>query len=166
MSNDEELMKNYQAGDMSSFDELYGRYKGKVYGFISSRVKEHSRDEIFQRVFTRLHQKKHLYKQEYPFAPWFYTLIRNVIIDFYRERKFEYIELNEEMMWEREDEIQEFDLSILESLDEKEALLLYQKFVEGLSYKELEDKLNIKSATLRKRISRLVKKLKDNLGYN
>lgn len=166
MSNDEELMKNYQAGDMSSFDELYGRYKDKVYGFISSRVKEHSRDEIFQRVFTRLHQKKHLYNQEYPFAPWFYTLIRNVIIDFYRERKFEYIELNEEMMWEREDEIQEFDLSILESLDEKEALLLYQKFVEGLSYKELEDKLNIKSATLRKRISRLVKKLKDNLGYN
>ncbi|MCF8058983.1 MAG: sigma-70 family RNA polymerase sigma factor [Bacteriovoracaceae bacterium] len=163
---DEELMSNYQTGDLQAFEELYKRYKGKVSGFLYQRVNEPYREDVFQKVFTRLHHKKHLYKADYPFSPWFFTLIRNVVIDFYREKKEEHAEFDEMIHQEMDSDDSQFDLSILSGLDEKDALLLYQKFVEGQSYEELENELNIKSATLRKRVSRIVKKLKLNFGYN
>lgn len=162
---DEELMESYKIGTISSFNELYDRYKQKVMGFLFKKVKEGEREEVFQLVFTRLHEKKHLYNSSQPFAPWFFTLIRNVIIDHYRRGRIEYVELNSsyepfegsdsEDRSDKETEASE----VLNELKEDEAILLYRKFVDGLTYNELEKEFSTKSATLRKRISRLVKKL-------
>jgi RNA polymerase sigma-70 factor (ECF subfamily) len=158
---DEELMENYKKGSVSAFEELYKRYHQKVMGFLGKKLAhEEVKEEVFQQVFTRLHQKKHLYDTSYPFAPWFFTLIRNVIIDHYRKEKVDYVELATEVESEEQNSEAPDKEGVLSDLDEKDAVLLYKKFVEGLSYKELEAELSAKSSALRKRVSRLIKKLK------
>lgn len=160
---DEELMENYKQGSVRAFEQLYERYHQKVMGFVAKKVSESEKEEVFQQVFVRLHQKKHLFDSTYPFAPWFFTLIRNVIVDHYRKEKVDYVELVEDLPTESEQEediTKEEAHQVLSQLKEDEALLLYKKFVDGLSYKELEKELAVKSSALRKRVSRLLKSIK------
>lgn len=171
MISNEELMQQIQGGSEEAFEELYGRFRGQVYGFISKKVKGDDRDEVFQIVFLKLHQKSHLYKTEYPFSPWFFTLIRNTVIDFYRSNKVEYVSLEEESLVSSGDDsdslgLASADLGRLDGISSEEQILLYKKFVEGQGYVDLEAHFGIKAASLRKRVSRLIKKLRNREGIS
>ena len=77
MKTDEELMEEYKKGGEAAFNEIYLRYKKRVYGYLMKRVKAEQSDDLFQQVFSRLHEKRYLFKEGDPFAPWFFTLIKN-----------------------------------------------------------------------------------------
>lgn len=157
LKSDEELMMAYCDGEEEAFGELFKRYKGRIYGYLQNKVPLKDRDDLFQSSFIKLIEKRHLYKSEYPFAPWFFTLVRNNMIDQMRKQKGESVELNE------------FDIAVLDEevtelpqwgLSDEEMNLLYQKFVEGKGYSELEEEFNSKSSALRKRVSRIIERIK------
>lgn len=80
-------MKRYQAGDESAFNELYGRYNRRVYGYLSQRgLPPELMDDAFQETFQRLHRHLHRYDSRYPFAPWLFTICRNALVDCLRKR--------------------------------------------------------------------------------
>ncbi|GAB4023188.1 MAG: hypothetical protein Fur0010_26430 [Bdellovibrio sp.] len=150
-------MMAYCDGEETAFAELYQRYKSRIYGYLQNKVPPKDRDDLFQSSFIKLIEKRHLYKNDYPFAPWFFTLVRNNMIDHMRKQKRESVELNE------------FDIAVLDQkvtelpqwgLSEEEMTLLYEKFVEGKGYSELEEEFNTKSSTLRKRVSRIIERIK------
>jgi RNA polymerase sigma-70 factor (ECF subfamily) len=153
MATDEELMQAYQSGDEQAFNEIYLRYKNRVYGYLNKKVSEEKRDDMFQMIFVKLHEKKYLFNVEESFSPWFFTLIRNLIIDNYRKKTPEFEEITEKQS-------SSIDKEESAEIDLTKHKLLYLKFVEGLSYKELEKEFNTSSSTLRKRISRLVNKIR------
>ena len=155
MKTDEELMLNYCAGESSGFSELYRRYKKRVYGFLNEKVMAQERDDVFQKIFLKLHDKRHLYNAEYAFAPWFFTICRHVIIDHYRAQKKSHEEIDLEQMV-AETSGDEADFPELPSMSEDQYRLLYLKFVEGRGYKELEREFNSSASSLRKRVSRLL----------
>lgn len=165
---DEELMIAYQQGSLNDFEQLYFRHKNKVMGFITKKLKisDQEKEEVFQSIFSKLHQNKHLYDAKRPFLPWFFTLINHAIIDHHRREKVDYVELPHDPSDEGQvaqgnnHEIQEEIHKVFSNINEEEAQLLYKKFVDGLSYKELEAQFNVKSSTLRKRVSRLISKIK------
>jgi RNA polymerase sigma-70 factor (ECF subfamily) len=167
MKSSEELMILIQSGDSMAYEELYARFRGQVYGFLAQKVKGEDRDELFQVVFMKLHEKSHLYQREYPFKPWFFTLIRNSVIDFYRSQKITYVGLDEgeDPSYEPfENSESESGIEKLNGLSLEEEKLLYLKFVEGLGYNELQSEFKVAAASLRKRVSRLIKKLRDREG--
>lgn len=163
---DKNLMRLYIQGDNQAFEKLYGLYKKRVYAYINKRVKSAYVDDLYQAVFMKLHEKKHLYNDEYPFSVWFYTLIRHTIIDWQRKNKVQFTDFNESEHsyedQENQDHLQDLDLG---SLDEGSRQLLYQKFVEGKGYRELEVEFNNTSSNLRKKVSRLVKQLRGKHGH-
>lgn len=158
---DEELMDAYVKGDQLAFERLYKRHKNRVYGYMSQKMAADKIDDVFQLVFTKLHQKKHLYKREYPFLPWFYTLIKNTLIDFCRKEKIIFEEFASEPV--ASESFNETDLNL--NLKEEEYQLLYAKFVEGFGYKELERGFDASASTLRKRVSRLITAIRKRNGY-
>ncbi|PIP93193.1 MAG: hypothetical protein COW00_11045 [Bdellovibrio sp. CG12_big_fil_rev_8_21_14_0_65_39_13] len=163
MKSDQELMIAYISGDQQAFSELYTRYKPRVYGYLSQKVAPTERDDLFQSVFMKLHHKKHLFKPEYAFAPWFFTLIKHEIIDVARRNSKRTTEpLFEEQHFQDDQTGQSDSVEKIESLNlnEQDQKLLYLKFVEGKGYQELELEFSSKAATLRKRVSRLLEKLK------
>ena len=76
---DEELMNEYAANDDSrSFELLYHRYAGMVFGYLMNRVRDQAQcEEIHQNVFLKLHQVREQYRNDLPFAPWLFTIVRS-----------------------------------------------------------------------------------------
>ena len=154
---DAELMSAYQRGDEKAFLEIYERYHERVFSYLQRRIKNDMVQDLYQDIFLKLHEKKHLYKKEYAFAPWFFTMIRHSTIDFFRRRR-----IVTEVLSENLHHVGAEETTDLESfgLVEADQLLLYKKFVEGKAYQELAEEFSQSSASLRKKVSRLIKNIR------
>ncbi len=81
-------MTRYQGGDEVAFEEIYGRYSKKIYGFIMRRLTNPDTSaELFQETFLRLHRGRELYRPEMPFKPWLYTIANNLIRDRFKAKE-------------------------------------------------------------------------------
>lgn len=164
MKSDEKLMVEYINGDLEAFNLLYSRYKGRVFGVLTKKLRPEKVDDVFQAVFLKLHEKKHLYSPEYNFAPWFFTLIRNHIIDVYRKVDMDASPLMKNLEdHEPADSRIDYNIDIpsFEKLSGSDQSLLYKKFVTGHDYNEIAAELGKSTPSLRKRVSRLIQKLRN-----
>lgn len=165
---DEKLMMQYQMGSYESFQELYRRHSGIVYGFIKKRIKnEAMTSDIFQEVFMKLHKSKNLYKKELPFRPWLFTITQNALVDEVRKMKgkiFADVDLDQ-----LEDSRQSFNVKInltpiLTDLSLTQKAAIEMRYVEDKTFKEIAAALNTSEANVRQIVSRAIRNLKDLIG--
>ena len=168
------LFAAYCEGDDDAFTALYGELSPRVYGYIRKRIsKESDATEILQTVFLKMHRFKHSYNDRYPLSAWVFTLTRNILIDFYRENgRGIWLSYTDDIA--KTAEIQGVGLDQnpanankhvdLSHLNGDERKLLEDRFFQGLSYKELSEKLGKSPGSLRKRVERLLKRLRNPVG--
>ena len=86
---DEELLRRFNEGDASAFEELVRRYQRPVYNFILRSVRRRERaDELMQDVFMKVVQRAGDFKGNSKFSTWLYTIARNLCIDHSRKMVF------------------------------------------------------------------------------
>lgn len=163
MKTDEEWMKEYQKGSEEAFGVLYEKYSPMVFGFIRKRLRESEVEDLYQKVWRQLHEKRDLYKDQ-PFAPWFFVIIKHLLIDEYRSMGRRN---NKELQDELIDKIYHQNSSdiedILELLPEESRDLVRKYYLEGVSYEELENQTGLSQTNLRQRLSRALKGLRNKL---
>jgi RNA polymerase sigma-70 factor (ECF subfamily) len=163
MQTDEELMRRYQEGSEAAFMELYEKYSPLVYAFIRRRLRASEVEDFYQKVWRQLHEKRELFRDQ-PFAPWFFVMMRHLLIDEYRSaapRKVEYRdELFDKLYASNSDETLVED--ILNSLPKESRDLVRKHYLEGLSYEDLEKETGLSQTNLRQRLSRALRGLR---GY-
>jgi RNA polymerase sigma-70 factor (ECF subfamily) len=165
---DEELMLAYMEGDMEAFEALYGRHKGRVFGFLLARLKDRSEaQDVFQAVFAKLHRKRQLYRPEIPFLPWLFTLARNTLIDHCRQR-----DAYGERFTAAEAAIENYAAPVsdtapiaaavaeLARLNASQRQALELRFNQGLTFAEIAEQLQISPDNSRQIISRAIRKLR------
>lgn len=158
---DENLMTLYKDGDHHAFSKVYEKYAPMVYGYLKKRLSKDEVEDAYQNVWRQLHEKRDFYTGQ-PFAPWFFVLIKNLLIDQYRQeaRKIAYLR----MLESKNGEINEPVLVDLEALlatlpkDSKDMIQKY--YLEGYSYEDLEKESGLSQVSLRKRLSRAVSQLR------
>lgn len=161
---DEELMKRYQSGNEEAFNRLYAKYSPMVYGFIKKRLRGSEVDDFYQKVWRHLHEKRTHYKDQ-PFGPWFFVMIRHLLIDEYRslgkrsEKDFHH-ELVEKIYQSRSRIEVEDELSQLP--DETKALI-EKYYLDEASYEDLEKETGLSQTNLRQRLSRSIRGLREKL---
>ncbi len=156
-------MTAYQKGSEEAFNRLYEKYSSMVYGFIKKRLRDSEADDFYQKVWRHLHEKRDLYKGQ-PFLPWFFVLIRHLLIDEYRtlgrkkERPMsdEYIDRMFKKSTGTPEEVEEF----LKKLPPESADLVRKYYLEEVSYEELEKESGLSQTNLRQRLSRAVRSLR------
>jgi RNA polymerase sigma factor (sigma-70 family) len=80
-----ELVAATRAGDDRAFEELYARYRERIFAFILNRVHDHGRaEDIAQDVFMSALRRMRAGDQEIAFKPWIYEIAKNACIDEYR----------------------------------------------------------------------------------
>lgn len=85
---DEELMAQYQQGEIAAFDLLYLRYEQRIYNFLLRLVRDRARGaELFQETFLQLHQGRHRYDPQRPFGAWIFRIARNLAYNEFRRAK-------------------------------------------------------------------------------
>jgi RNA polymerase sigma-70 factor, ECF subfamily len=146
---------------------LWDQYSRRLRAFIRSRIgNEAEAEDILQEVFIRVH--RHLCCQPDWHKPqgWLYQIARHLIIDHYRRRR-ELAELPEN--WPAEPDLPEEDpaavlaLSLPEMINElpepyRQALLLTE--YQGLSQKQLAERLGISLSGAKSRVQRAREKLR------
>ncbi len=157
MQSDEELMKAYQAGSEAAFNELFRRYSPIVYGYLGKRIRHDEVADVYQKVWRELHEKRAVFRDQ-PFAPWFFVLMRNLLIDEYRvlgrqrEREKKYVPPTPDSGLDLDELLQ--DLPV-ETRD-----LVKGHYLDEKSYAQLESELGVPQASLRQRVSRALSSLR------
>ena len=155
-----------------STEQVWGEFKAQLRRFVASRVRnEADVEDILQEVFIKIHRGLERLADDARLQAWVYQITRNAVIDHYRR-----VEQNVEVPSERPDVVAEEDggegaesevaawlRPLAEDLPEKyrEALLLTD--IEGLTQKELAERLDISLSGAKSRVQRAREKLKDAL---
>jgi RNA polymerase sigma factor (sigma-70 family) len=175
---DARLVALVRAGEDEAFEELYRRYQRRLAGFVAKRVGDPARaEEITQEAF--LSALRGLRASDAPIAwkPWLYEIARNATIDFHRRgRNTELVSV------EQPERLRPLDRDRLVSsrapdvvLDEKERFehlrgafdelpdnhhrVLVMRELEGLSYGEIAERLNLTNAAVESKLFRARRRL-------
>lgn len=160
---DEQLALLYVNGNNHAFDELLARNQSKIFTYIMFVVRDNEiANDIFQdtfvKVITKLKEGK--YTDCGKFSYWVTRIAHNVIMDTYRQQKNEHIvepgenndltniQSNTMIGFSREDEIvnsQVFDdvKRMMNSLPPTQREVVYMRFYQDLSFKEIADITNV-----------------------
>jgi len=180
---DEELIARFQQGDLQAFDILVRRYKDQllnyVYRFVGNRS---DAEDIVQETFLRVYKNKHYYKEIAKFSTWVYTIAGNLAKTELRRRKRRKVfSVSNFVDEERDYDIpdlernpeQEVEGSIKDDIIQKAIEKLPPKFkevillrdVQGFSYEEISQILNIPLGTVKSRVNRGRLKLQEDLKF-
>jgi len=85
---DEQLMVSFVNGSQEAFDELVGRYAGKMTNFVYRQVAHFATaEELAQDAFLAVYRKKHTFKSGYSFSSWLYKIAINLCRMHFRKMK-------------------------------------------------------------------------------
>jgi len=168
-----ELLKK---GSSPSFDSLYRRYSGKLYNFVMkvSKGNSYMAEELVQRTFIKVWETKEYVNPDKSFISYLCTIAKNMLLNEYEHQTIQFI--YEEYIKVRsvvndDSTEKEVDKNLLEEYIDKladklppkrrEIFLLSRK--EGLSNKEIAQKLNITESTIETQLSKALAFMKSEI---
>ncbi|WP_064505468.1 RNA polymerase sigma factor [Defluviitalea phaphyphila] len=184
MSNKDEisLIKKAKKGDILAFEELILRYEAKIYN-IAYRMLSNEEDakDVSQEIFIKVFKKLKKFRGDSNFSTWLYRIATNACIDELRKRKGKEIYSVDEKIETKEgsiikeyvDDKQNVEELIINkekaysiqlainklSEEHKKAIIL--RDLQGLEYNEISKILECSLGTVKSKISRARRKLKE-----
>ena len=169
---DEQLMSLFQEGDENAYIELVNRYKDKLINFIFNYLGDlESSEDVVQDTMIKLYQKKHYYKEIAKFSTWLYTIAKNLANTELRKRKqrkttllsqFSKDDKTYELPSNDPEPGQEIQTDIVnkiirdavDQLSEKFKIVIVLRDIQGLSYEDISEIINVPIGTVKSRINR------------
>ena len=169
---DEQLMLLFQGGDEKAYIELVNRYKDKLINFIFNYLGDFELSEdVVQETMIKLYQKKHYYKEIAKFSTWLYTIAKNLANTELRKRKqrkttllsqFSKDDKTYELPSNDPEPGQEIQTDIVnkiiknavDQLSEKFKIVIILRDIQGLSYEDISEIINVPIGTVKSRINR------------
>jgi RNA polymerase sigma-70 factor (ECF subfamily) len=82
------LMRRYQAGSMEAFEEIYGRTRSMVRGYVLALTFDRDgAEDVVQETYLQAHRSRHTYDPRLPFKPWLLGVARHVRLTRERARR-------------------------------------------------------------------------------
>jgi RNA polymerase sigma-70 factor (ECF subfamily) len=160
---DEELALAYIDGNNRAFDELLTRNQEKIFTYIMYVVKDEDlANDLFQETFLKVITKlqNHQYADSGKFLWWLTRSAHNVIIDYYRAQKSDKVvdaprendlsnlRSDNVMDGNRENELSNAQVlkdvkRLMDALPEAQRDVVYMRFYQELSFKEIAKLTNV-----------------------
>jgi RNA polymerase sigma factor (sigma-70 family) len=160
---DGELVAATRRGDDAAFEQLYERYRGPIAGYVQRMCKDHARaEDITQEVFMSALRRMRDTDRPIAFKPWVYEIARNACIDqFRRSQRGEEVSYDTAESLPGADHVRLVtrDASPDDAFDTKQRLdhlcgafgglsethhkILVLRELEGLSYREIGERLGM-----------------------
>lgn len=165
-------------GDRHAAGALYDELAPKVHGFIFARTgRREVAEDISQDVFLKLIEKIEMFdEKKATFVVWFWRLTRNMLVDYFREKKEISLSNFEDKDLDRlasyvayggvdaklaHEKLQKF----LKTLGEEEQHIFELRYIAELSYKEMAELLGKSEGALRVAVLRVREKIKNGFTY-
>lgn len=176
LAEEAQLARRAQSGDQAAFADLVGRYTGAVYNQAYRMLSnaQESEDAV-QEVFLRAYRRLDSYDPGRRFVTWLLTIGSNYCIDRLRRRRMSWLTLDDVAFWltsgeagpERkalEGERQRRVQQALQKLPESYRSVTVLRYWNDLSYLEIAEAMNLTEATVKTRLHRARKMLRDALS--
>src|SRR4051812_1520827 len=179
LQTDSDLVAAVRRGDDRAFEELYARYHRRISSYIFGMVKDHARaEDLTQDVFMSALRRMRDTDRPIAFKPWIYEIAKNACIDQFRRSK-----RGEEVSYDADEGLGAADYGRLTSRDappelameRKQGLdhlkgalgglseahhqILVMREFEGLSYKEIGDRMGMSRPSVESTLFRARKRL-------
>jgi RNA polymerase sigma-70 factor (ECF subfamily) len=163
-----ELIEKAKRGDRQAFGVLVERYQRRVVG-VALAISRNQDDafELAQETFVRAFENLSRFESRSSFSTWLYRIAANLAIDFRRREGRHYVLRGEEAEGElrrlpsaegdsygalRRSELSGRIRQALEQLTPEHRAVILLREVEGLSYDEISDTLNVPRGTVMSRL--------------
>ncbi|WP_221658735.1 RNA polymerase sigma factor [Bacteroides salyersiae] len=170
-------INSFISGDMKAFESLYKAYVGKVFNYINSFIYDPDlAKDITQNTFLQLWEARSQLDPNGNIEGYIYSISRNLlfreirrlnILRNYTDRIKEEIKEAEEPQIEENlsrDMIEQQILALLAELPEARRRIFLMRWSNGLSNKEIAQKLSISEKTVSTQIHRTIHFLKSKIG--
>lgn len=177
---EQELVHSAQKGDTSAFGQLVEAHQSKIYT-LCYRMTGNAEDaaDLTQEVFLSAWRSLSRFQEQSSFGTWIYRMATNASIDFLRrEKRRQVLSMTmEEDSEERQAQVPDERYSPHRLLEQKEARqavanalaalspehrqVLVLREMEGLSYQEIGQLLDLEEGTVKSRIARARLALRD-----
>ncbi|WP_252501647.1 RNA polymerase sigma factor [Sporosarcina sp. Marseille-Q4943] len=163
----EKWVRNIRAGDQAAFRQFYEAYAGPAIRTASAitRNREMAKDAV-QETFIRVYRQIGNYNPTLPFDPWFYRILTNECLRLMKRESplsnIETFENDPSLAEESFDQLREL-YDIIQALDDSHRIPLILKYIKGFSEKEIADILGLNQNTVKSRLFKGRKRLKEQL---
>lgn len=159
---DDELVQAYIAGNNEAFDVLLERHQNKLFSYIFFLVRdEELANDVFQETFVKaimmMQQKRYVFSGK--FSSWIMRIAHNYIVDQFRQDRKECVSLpdpiDQNHIYERnllEDNVEASLICeqthdevrrMVERLPQNQREIVFMRFYQNLSFREIADILDI-----------------------
>jgi RNA polymerase sigma-70 factor (ECF subfamily) len=177
-SDDLSLISRFKTGDISAFEEILLRHQDKIYNLCRRMLgNSHDAEDATQDVFLKAYQNINKFKPEASLYTWLFRIAVNTCIDYKREPFFESLfksskegdvfvvdsptgSPSPDRLYESKQISDAIQLT-LSRLPVKLRAVIVLKEIEGLSYEEIAEVLDVSIGTVKSRISRARDDLKE-----
>lgn len=173
MTSDTDLALSFKNGNREAFDELYIRHIKGIFGFVFYRVMDRmTAEDVTSQTFMKALEYMHTYNpNKGVFSTWLYRIARNTLYDHFRTtRPTE----NIDDVWDLEaDENPFLDASssldarhvhdALNTLPKDKRDLIIMRLWEGLSYKEIADRIGKSEDSCKMTFSRTIHDMRSHM---
>lgn len=177
---DAELITAVLAGDTNQFRPLVERYQGRLFSMVCGMVRnQEDAKDITQMAFVKAYQSLKSFRIDSSFYTWIYRIAMNLAIDHARRHKRRKTGSFDEAIANRDEdgtiaeqhhidnpvkalqrkELHERIYGALDELSEEGREIILLREVEGYSYKEIAEVMNIPEGTVMSRLFYARKKL-------
>jgi RNA polymerase sigma factor (sigma-70 family) len=181
---DHDLVQAVRAGDDHAFERLYHRYHRRIAAYIVGMVRDHGRaEDLTQEVFVAALRRMRQTDRPIAFKPWIYEIAKNACIDAFRRTR-----RAEEVSYDAQDGMAPSDAGRLvapgaapdAAVDNKQRLddlcgafgglsdahhqILVMRELEGLSYREIGERLGMSRPSVESTLFRARRRLTEEYG--
>jgi RNA polymerase sigma factor (sigma-70 family) len=167
---DADLVARCRKGDQQAWDELVNRFSRYVYAIASRvyRLQDDDAEDVFQDVFTRTWQHLDDLRDDTAVRPWIGTLTRRLCVDRLRSSAREIPADAPIEIEDTSDELAQIDEALMvheamKQLPEHCAEILDRFFARDESYNVIGEALDLPAGTIASRISRCLRKMRNEL---
>jgi RNA polymerase sigma-70 factor (ECF subfamily) len=175
MYNEEECIRRCQAGKTDAFEGIVQAYEKKIYNLAFRMTGNHEdANDLAQEAFVKVYHSISTFRGDAKFSTWLYRIATNVCLDELRRkgrRKVEHLDepvFTEDGAMEREipdwsanpeeafetREIQNMVQNGMKQLPDEQRIALVLRDIQGYSYEEISEMLNLSLGTVKSRINR------------
>ena len=171
-SEDNQLMLQIRSGDVDKLSILFDRHHVPLYNFFlrMTGIKEISEDMV-QDVFLRMLKYRHTYRGDGKFSNWMFHIARNVQFDYFKKKQREDYQNSDKLELisdnptpgEAAEQRQNSELihsALMKLAVEKREVLVLSRF-QSKKYEEIAEILGCKVGTIKARVHRAIKDLRD-----
>jgi RNA polymerase sigma factor (sigma-70 family) len=181
---DHDLVQAVRAGDDHAFERLYHRYHRRIAAYVVGMVRDHGRaEDLTQEVFVAALRRMRQTDRPIAFKPWIYEIAKNACIDAFRRTR-----RAEEVSYDAEDGMAPSDIGKLVApgaapdaavankqrlddlcgafggLSDAHHQILVMRELEGLSYREIGERLGMSRPSVESTLFRARRRLTEEYG--